>query len=354
MGTGNPTRQKMLWLTRQKKDLTDIMRILLAHQSALALGRLRKRLDHQPSIEVQHSVSDLSQTYDFAEHRQPDCVVISAALANCPEFEVLDAMFRMMGIGCVVLQSDGPRPEHCLSTKVARHVIFLQETAPDDALITALQQSRTTRTKVPASAAIGAVKQSFDNRRLILIGSSTGGVDALLNVIKHFPADCPPTLIVQHTGGRFVQSLIKLLDGGTAAHVQGARHGMAATAGNIYLAPDDTVHLKLAPGRTPTIALSGEDLVSGHRPSVDALFQSAVYHAHSVTAAILTGMGRDGAAGITALRQAGARTVGQDQATSVVYGMPRVAQELGGIDRQLPIHDIGPALLRASEARAPA
>ena len=330
------------------------MRILLAHQSAIAQVRLRKRLEDQQGTEVMRVVADLTQTYDFAEHHSPDCVLISASLANCPEFEVLDALFRIMGIRCVILQSRDCRPDHDMSANVARHVTLLPEDASDDALFAALRQSGKAATRAPTRPQINTVSAGYDSRRMILIGSSTGGVDALLQIIKHFPADCPPTLVVQHTGGHFVQSLIRLLDGGTAARVQAAHHGMPVTQGNIYLAPDDTAHLQLAPGRTPKIAVTTGTLVSGHRPSVDALFRSAIPHAHHVTAAILTGMGRDGAEGIAALRQAGARTFGQDQATSVVYGMPRVALELGGVDRQLPIDDIGPALLRASEARATA
>ena len=185
-----------------------------------------------------------------------------------------------------------------------------------------------------------------------MLGASTGGVDALLNVIKMFTPDCPPTFVVQHTGGQFSRSLIRLLNGGTTAKVCCARDGSPIQRGHIYLAPDDTCHLQLGRGELPNIRLAKTDPVSGHRPSIDQLFHSAVYLAPFVTAALLTGMGRDGAAGITALRHAGATTIGQDQATSVVYGMPRMAAELGGIMRQLPIDQIGPALLQSSQTRS--
>ncbi|WP_296375678.1 CheB methylesterase domain-containing protein [Yoonia sp.] len=200
----------------------------------------------------------------------------------------------------------------------------------------------------PATDDYNRQRHSVDPFRIVLIGSSTGGVDALLRIISGFPADCPPTLIVQHTGGSYARSLIRLLDGATPAKVLPAQNGQNLSRGEIYLAPDDMAHLQLCPSRSRQILLKPGPPVSGHRPSVDALFQSALDYADEITAALLTGMGRDGAAGITALRRAGARTIGQDAATSVVYGMPRVAKQMGGIETELPLSMIGPALLQVS------
>ena len=184
--------------------------------------------------------------------------------------------------------------------------------------------------------------------RFILIGSSTGGVDALMKIISHFSKKCPPTLIVQHTGGVFAKSLIRLLDGATEANVGAATDGAELQVGNIYLAPNDTAHLCIAAGNTPRISLRNTTDRYGHRPSVNALFESAVPFARQVTAVILTGMGRDGATGMVALRKAGAQTFGQDEQTSVVYGMPKVAYDLGGVETQLPLSKIGPMLLQAA------
>ena len=188
--------------------------------------------------------------------------------------------------------------------------------------------------------------------RLILIGSSTGGVEALLNIIGHFPEDVPPCLIVQHTGNHFAKSLVRLLNDATRAQVKTAYDGEPIQNGCIYLAPNNKVHLTLDTRRTLNIKLLDEQPMTGHRPSIDRLFQSAVPEARQVIAAILTGMGKDGAKGILELRKAGAMTIGQDEATSVVYGMPRVANELGGIMRQLPINRIGPAIMHLAKAKA--
>ncbi len=188
-------------------------------------------------------------------------------------------------------------------------------------------------------------------QNFILVGSSTGGVDALIQILRHFGPDCPPTLIVQHTGSQFAQSLIRLLDSATRAKVVAAQDGALLERGVVYLSPSTEQHLCLADNLPQRIALSQAPPRTSHRPSVDALFESAVPHAANATAAILTGMGKDGAHGLLALRKAGAQTVGQDEGTSIVYGMPRVAQALGGVARALPITEIGPALLRAAIQR---
>lgn len=186
--------------------------------------------------------------------------------------------------------------------------------------------------------------------RIILIGASTGGVDALLGIFRQFPSVCPPTVIVQHTGGQFTQSLARLLDEQTEASVKEAEHGKTLNRGEILLAPGQDQHLELVFGRTGSVhtELRAGPAVLGHRPSIDVLFQSAVQQASRIVAAVLTGMGRDGAEGLLALRQAGAFTIGQDQSTSVVYGMPKVAFEIGAVAKQLPIDRIGRSLLALS------
>lgn len=327
------------------------MQVVIAHQSAIQKARLRSRLSAMPGADVVRIVSELHETYDYAEHHQPDCIVMSGRLANRPEFELLDALLRTLGIGCILLQEPEDVAEELMSAHVAEHVVRLPSSANDATLHAALQQCHRAAPRVTPTFASPAIGKSQDPDRIVLIGSSTGGVDALLQIISEFPADCPPTLIVQHTGGSYAQSLIRLLAGATAAKVIAAQDGMPLARGEIYLAPGDTAHLKLRSGRRRQIALVAGPPVSGHRPLVDALFMSALDYATHVTAALLTGMGRDGAEGITCLRKAGARTFGQDAATSVVYGMPRVAREMGGIEMELPLPKIGAAILNSSQLR---
>lgn len=328
------------------------MQILIAHPSSIATDRLRRQLTQDPAVARCHRVSTLTETYDFAEHQAPACVFLASSLADCPEFELLHSLLRIMGIMCVLIgQSAHSAPERTAGI-TDQSLLCLPENPSAADIAQVLRRIGRTPAKKSAEPRALPEKTTFDPKRIILIGASTGGIDALLKITRHFGKNCPPTLIVQHTGGSFAQSLIRLLDGATAADVIEARENAPLEPGHIYLAPGDQNHLCLSINQNPRLALRPGDLRTGHRPSVDVLFSSAIPYAQHVSAALLTGMGRDGASGLVQLRQSGAYTIGQDAATSVVYGMPRIAFELGGVCEQLPIEQIGPALLRASMAKA--
>jgi two-component system chemotaxis response regulator CheB len=180
---------------------------------------------------------------------------------------------------------------------------------------------------------------------IILIGASTGGVDALLAVLTRFPQECPPTLVVQHTGSGFGESLAGLLDRQCLPNVLLANGPMPLRRGQILVGAGIRAHLVLDGRAATRVTTIADGPVAGHVPSVDRLFLSALPVAPRVSAALLTGMGRDGADGMKALRLAGAHTLAQDEASCVVYGMPRAAVEQGGVDRVLPLNKIAEALL---------
>lgn len=320
------------------------MKILIAHQSKLLLARWR----HQVAIIAAGmdvlEASTLTDAYNLAEHQVPDCVVIDEAMANRAEFELLASLFGIMNIACVVVSSD---VSAACSHPLFRGILIVPQQALGDEVKRAIQQAKSTGRSAQTNQQPSVIRPTLDQNRLILIGSSTGGIDALMAVTQHFDQQSPPTLIVQHTGGRFSKSLIRLLNAASPATVRAAENGMPLEHGYIYLAPNDQAHLMLAPQEKPHIALQRDAAVTGHRPSVDALFKSALPFAAQTSAALLTGMGKDGAAGLTQLRAAGAHTIGQDRRTSVVYGMPRVAMEMGGVCVQLSIDEIGPALLKS-------
>lgn len=181
--------------------------------------------------------------------------------------------------------------------------------------------------------------------RIVLIGASTGGIDALLTVLAAYPADGPPTAIVQHTGQGYSDSLVRVLSRGCAAKVVAAQDGMVLDRGMVCVAAGTIGHLRLIPGDRLRCSLAAGPVISGHVPSVDALFRSALPVATRVIAVLLTGMGSDGAAGMLELSRAGSMTIGQDEGTSVVYGMPRVAFNLGAVRRQLPLPVIGATIM---------
>lgn len=302
-----------------------------------------------PDVTNCAAVSTLTATYDYAEHHQPDCVIMASSLASCAEFELLENLLRIMGIGCVLVSNDGILPS--FSAEAGQHVVCIRDDAAPNALLNAVKAASHRPAQSERATPPLRTDRAFDPEKIILIGASTGGIDALLKTIQGFGESCPPTLIVQHTGGSFATSLIRLLNSATHASVAAARDGCRLKPGHIYLPPGDAAHLCLRFGQTTQISLREGPQTSGHRPSVDVLFASAVPHAHRVAAALLTGMGRDGAQGLTDLRHAGAHTIAQDERSSVVYGMPRVAKEMGGVAQELSIEKIGPALLSACAAK---
>ena len=189
--------------------------------------------------------------------------------------------------------------------------------------------------------------------RIVAIGASTGGVEALMTVLAGLPATCPPTVVVQHMRARFIGGFVERLDRACSATVREATSDAPLRPGTIYVATGDEAHLVVTGSSAPRCALRPAGLISGHRPSVDALFHSLAPIAHRVVGVLLTGMGRDGAEGLLALRRGGGRTICQDRETCVVHGMPRAAVELGAADIELPLDRIAPAILKAAR-RSPA
>lgn len=177
--------------------------------------------------------------------------------------------------------------------------------------------------------------------RMIAIGSSTGGVEALRDVFQQLPANCPPIMVVQHMPEQFTPSFAARLNSLSQVEVCEARNGMTLETGHAYLAPGNR-HMKIVKsGNYWKCQVEPGPAVSGHRPSVDVLFQSVAEVVGSdAVGVILTGMGKDGAVGLLRMREAGAYTIGQSQNSCVVYGMPRAAQMIGAVQIELPLSEI--------------
>lgn len=182
------------------------------------------------------------------------------------------------------------------------------------------------------------------NGKIVLIGASTGGVDALQTILSAYPANCAPTIIAQHMPEAFLASFARRLAGRIAPKVMVASEGTKLIQGVVLLAPGGCTNIELCETGNLSCRLVVGRASRGFTPSIDALFRSAVPIASEVVAALLTGMGRDGAAGMLELRQAGARCIVQDRESSIVYGMPRAAMELEAADCQLPITAIAPMI----------
>lgn len=202
----------------------------------------------------------------------------------------------------------------------------------------------------PASPDCTQVAKRFHwNGRILLIGASTGGVEALETLFASFPENAPPTLVTQHMPAPFLASFAKRLDTLVAPSVRIAQQDEQLEQGKILIAPGGAFHLVFHPQGADRVSLREGARRSGHRPSVDEMFLSARPYAPNIAAALLTGMGRDGAEGLLALRRGGALTVAQDAPSSVVHGMPRVAAEIGAARTVAPLCEIAGIMLAAAD-----
>ena len=192
-----------------------------------------------------------------------------------------------------------------------------------------------------------SVAQGLMPRAYICIGASTGGTEAVKTVLLGLPANCPPVLVVQHMPEMFTAAFARRLDAQCAIRVKEAEDAERICSGTAYVAPGHS-HLALRRnGAFFQCALRRSDPVNRHRPSVDVLFHSAAeLLGRSAIGVLLTGMGKDGAAGLLEMRRAGSWTIAQDEESCVVFGMPREAIALGGVSEVVPLTDIGLHLLR--------
>jgi len=186
----------------------------------------------------------------------------------------------------------------------------------------------------------------LSTEKLIIMGASTGGTEAIRQVLQPMPPDAPGILIAQHMPPGFTLSFAQRLDACCRITVKEAEHGERVLPGHAYIAPGG-FHLSLArSGANYMVHIDQEPPVNRHRPSVDVLFDSAARHAgRNAIGVLLTGMGRDGAEGLLRMRQAGAHTLAQDEASCVVFGMPREAIALGAAHEVAPVQEMNHRVL---------
>lgn len=318
-----------------------IVTVLLIDASAIRARRVIEAIGRRDHIKLLALCKSFEDAYNLVEVQRPSIVAIAAELLANPGFPMFKALLDGLGTTATILCPAGAERDRF--QRLGRVIELREFPAPDD-LVDALANP------TPASSLKPGRHSTVGQRRkkkLVVIGASTGGVEALSTVLSHYPIDCPPTLVVQHIGHDFVPGFARRLNRLSAAAVAEAYDGSTIEPGQVQIAPGSPTHLTIS-SRGWKCSLDPGPPVSGHRPSVDALFNSAARLGASVVAVLLTGMGRDGAAGMLKIRQAGGHTIGQDERTCVVYGMPRVAHELGGVAEQLPIERIGPAILAAT------
>jgi two-component system, chemotaxis family, protein-glutamate methylesterase/glutaminase len=356
----------------------DKVRVLVVEDSLTIRKRLVEVLEQAPNFEVVGEAEDGRQAIERCLSLRPDAVTMDMMLpvmtglaateyimAHCPTpILVVSASFNRgevfktydaLAAGAVEViekpsgrEAPGVWEREFLSTlKIVSRVRVI--THPRARLNGTTREPRSTSDRAPYPAPATEPRSIS----LVALGASTGGPNALVEVLRGLPKELDaPVLVVLHIGASFAPAFGEWMGTQVPRNVAYAQGGEAlrSLAGRVLLAPPDR-HLTLRGGR---LELTDESERHSCKPSVDVLFESiAREHGPETAACLLTGMGRDGALGLLALRRSGAATIAQDEATSIIYGMPREAAQLGAAERILPLGEIGPALGALARAKGP-
>jgi two-component system, chemotaxis family, protein-glutamate methylesterase/glutaminase len=341
------------------------IRVLVVDDSRTMRDLVSATLRADPQIEVVGEAGDPYEARQAIKLLYPDVITLDVEMPNMDGIEFLDKIMRLR-----------PTPVIMVSTLTQKGTeIYLRaleigafdcvaKPSPDDPhsfeslaeKVKAAAQSRwqTRRRPEPVAAAESpalAEAGFAPDGRVVAIGSSTGGVEALITILTQFPANCPPTIISQHMPATFTKGFAARLNRLCAPAIAEASDGAPLLPGHVYLAPGNW-HLEVTGTKELRCRLSDAAPVNGHRPSVDVMFDSLLRQVGDrAIGVILTGMGRDGANGLLALRRRGADTIGQDEASCVVYGMPKVAFDIGAVSAQLPLDRIAGRLLQLANVQ---
>ncbi|MCO5732983.1 protein-glutamate O-methylesterase CheB [Rhizobium sp. SSA_523] len=336
-------------------------RVLVVDDSPTMRGLITAVLNSDPDVSVIGQASDAHEARAAIKQLNPDVVTLDIEMPNMNGLEFLEKIMRLRPMPVIMVSTMTHQGANAtLAALEIGAFDCVGKPVPGDARpfgdlaekVKAAARSNLGRQRLPAPAPVAPAAEYRVGRKVVAIGSSTGGVEALIAVLQKFPRNCPPTVITQHMPPTFTKSFAERLNRICAPVVQEATDGARLEIGKIYLAPGGDRHLQVVNPSAPCCRLVERDPVNGHRPSVDVLFDSVAELAgRNAVGVILTGMGRDGASGLLRMRSAGARTIGQNEKTCVVYGMPRVAQDIGAVEQQLPLGAIGEEILKLTAAR---
>ncbi len=333
------------------------VRVLVVDDSATMRALISSRLRRDPAIDVVGGAGDPLQAREMIKELNPDVLTLDVEMPRMNGIEFLEKLMRLRPMPVVMvstLTQEGAETtlqalELGAFDCVGKPASADMANAFDDLAekVKAAANSRV-RAAAPRPSTPSRPTNFRSNGRIIAIGASTGGVEALITVLSGMPENCPPIMVTQHMPATFTKSFAARLDRMCAPRVTEAEDGELLKPGHVLIAPGGARHMEVSGSSTLTCRLREADLVNGHRPSVDVLFHSvaSVCGVRSI-GLILTGMGKDGAKGLAAMRAAGARTFGQDEASCVVYGMPKAAFEIGAVERQATLNDLSRLVLEA-------
>jgi two-component system chemotaxis response regulator CheB len=342
------------------------IKVLIVDDSALMRSLLTEIIDGAADLEVVGGAPDPIVAQEMIKSLNPDVLTLDVVMPKMDGLEFLSRLMKLQPMPVVMISSMTARgSEVTLQALELGAVDFMPKPHGGRAAllqgyaeeirdkIRAAKSAHLRRPQaaaVPATARVEAPVATVSSRmlteKLIAIGASTGGTEAIKEVIMRLPAAVPGIVIVQHMPEAFTPSFAKRLDSLAAVRVVESKGGERIQPGHAYLAPGHSHLLIRKSGGGWVTELSQAEPVNRHRPSVDVLFHAVAREAgRNAIGVILTGMGKDGAQGMLAMRQAGAWNIGQDQESCVVYGMPREAAQLGAVDEVASLNGVAARIL---------
>lgn len=326
------------------------IRVLIVDDSSMFADFMARGIAADPTLEVVGIASNPFEARDMILKYRPDVMTLDIEMPRMDGIEFLRRLMPQYPIPVVMVSS--------LSGKVfdainAGAVDFISKPVnmTKEEIVVYLKRELCTKIKIASTVNVSKMKRvvpqsvvsnNINNKNVVVaLGASTGGTEALCDVIMGFRKDIPGTIVTQHMPAGFTKMYADRLNNQCQVSVKEAESGDVITPGLVLIAPGDK-HLRLVKnGDKYSVECRGGDKVSGHCPSVDAMFSSVAKVAgKNCVAALLTGMGKDGADGLLEIRHAGGHTIGQDEQSCVVYGMPKVAYDIGAVEYQLPLSSI--------------
>lgn len=342
------------------------IRVLCVDDSALVRSLMVEIINSHADMEVVAVAPDPIIARDLIKQYTPDVLTLDVEMPRMDGLDFLERLMRLRPMPVVMVSSLTERNSDITIRALelgAVDFVTKPRLGLRDGLmeysdliadkIRAAAMSRPRRRLERASTALAprSLTRSFSTtEKLVMIGASTGGTEAIRQVLEPLPSNSPAIMITQHMPAGFTRSFVERLDSLCQLQVHEAEHGQRVLPGHVYLAPGGIAHMKLArSGANYVVELDDSEPVNRHRPSVDVLFHSAAEVAgKNAVGVLLTGMGKDGAQGMLAMKKAGAATFAQDEASCVVFGMPREALAIGAADEAVPLSEISERILAST------
>jgi two-component system chemotaxis response regulator CheB len=339
------------------------IRVLVVDDSAVVRRVFTRELSHDPRIHVVATAPDVYVARDRIVSLQPDVVTLDIQMPRMDGITFLKRLMKHHPLPVIVISSlTAGGGALAIEAMAAGAVEVLAKPTPTDdsqlffsKLIERMKNIAASRIRYPVitdcKSPAGTVSAAKRARDLVFaLGASTGGVQSLTQILPEFPIDAPGMLVVQHMPSGFTASFAERLNTICSMQVKEAAHGDRVTRGRILIAPGGFHMLLRNRGGSYCVELNQNEEVHHQRPSVDVLFNSIAKCAGSnAVGALLTGMGSDGAQGLRHMRQAGAHTIAQDEASSIVFGMPKEAIKCGAAEAVVPLNQVAETMMRVAE-----